>query len=127
MGQSQGGIMARVLLVGYIPELLQEPEHLLRTVGYDVTVATSFTTASDAIEQGSIDVAILGFSIPEDERIQMARTLKEVIPAAKIIMIYFASLRNTEEADALMPTSSSADEILRAVNHILSKDHTRPA
>jgi DNA-binding NtrC family response regulator len=119
--------MARVLLVGYIPELLLEPERVLRTVGYNVTVASSFATASAAIQQSSIDVAVLGFSVPEDERNQMARILKEICPAAKIIMIYFASLKNTELADALMPTSSSADEILRAVNHILNKDHTRRA
>ena len=123
----QGGIVARVLLVGYIPELLQEPERVLRTVGYDVTVATSYSTASAAMEQDLIDVAVFGFSIPEDERNQMARTLKENIPAVKIIMIYFASLKNTELADALMPATVNADEILRAVNHILNKDHSRPA
>ena len=119
--------MARVLLVGYIPELLQELERVLRTVGDDVTVASSRVPASAAIQQGAIDAAVLGFSIPEDERNQMARTLKEISPAAKIIMIYFASLRNTELADALMPTTSSAEEVLRAVNHLLNKDHPRQA
>lgn len=119
--------MARVLLVGYIPELLQEPERVLHAVGYDVTVATSLVAASAAIQQGSIDVAIFGFSIPESERTQMAQTLKEISPKTQVIMIYFASLRNTELADALMPTTAGAEEILRAVNHLMKKDQTRRA
>jgi hypothetical protein len=34
-------------------------------------------------------------------------------------MIYFASVQNTELADALIPTTASAQEVLRAVNHVL--------
>lgn len=125
--------MARVLLVGYIPELLQDPEHLLRSAGHDVAVATSFATASAAIgqglvgEQGPIDVAVLNFSIPEHERNQLAHTLRKAIPSVKIIMIYFASLKNTEFADAIMPTTASAEDVLRAVHHLLNNDRSQRA
>ena len=119
--------MARVLLVGYIPELLQEPERLFRASGYNVTVATSFTTASDAVHRDPFDAAVLGFSVPETERNQLAATLKNSLPSCQIIMMYFASLKNTELADALMPTGASNEEVLRAVNHLLNKTKSRLA
>ena len=40
--------MAKVLLVGYIVELLQERERTLQDAGYQVTVALSFATAATA-------------------------------------------------------------------------------
>jgi DNA-binding NtrC family response regulator len=114
-----GGIMARVLLVGYIPELLLERERTLRSAGYEVTVGPSLATAAAAIEQEFFDAAVLSFSVPEEDRNQLARALKNVQPEAKILMTYFDSLKNTELADALMPTTASAEELVRAVNHLL--------
>lgn len=119
--------MARVLLVGYIPELLQEPERVFRSAGYGITIATSFATASESIQHEPFDAAVLGFSIPETERNQLAAALKDALPSCQIIMMYFASLKNTELADALMPTHSSTEEVLRAVNHILNKTKSRLA
>jgi DNA-binding NtrC family response regulator len=114
-----GGIMARVLLVGYIPELLLERERTLRSAGYEVTVGPSLAIAAAAIQQEFFDAAVLSFSVPEEDRKQLARSLKEVQPKAKILMTYFDSVKNTELADALMPTTASAEELLRAVNHLL--------
>jgi DNA-binding NtrC family response regulator len=114
-----GGIMVRVLLVGYIPELLLERERTLRSAGYEVTVGASLATAAAAIEQEFFDAAVLSFSVPEEDRKQLARALKNVQPEAKILMTYFDSLKNTELADALMPTTASAEELVRAVNHLL--------
>ncbi|HLK54019.1 MAG TPA: hypothetical protein VKU42_11225 [Candidatus Angelobacter sp.] len=119
--------MPRILLVGYIPELLREPEHTLRNAGYDVIVALSYAAASRAIASGPVDVAAFGFSVPESDRNQLARIVKDAWPSVQIIMIYFASVKNTELADALMPNTSTPQEILRAVNHMLTKNQSRRA
>jgi DNA-binding response OmpR family regulator len=119
--------MAKVLLAGYIPEHLQERERLLRSAGHAVTIAPDFATASAAIGQDTFDVAVLGFSVPEEERNQIARRLKDSHPATKIIMIYFSSVKNTELADALMQTTSTAEDIVRAVNHLLSERNKEKA
>jgi DNA-binding NtrC family response regulator len=111
--------MARVLLVGYIPELLLERERTLRSAGYEVTVAPSLATAAAAIEREFFAAAVLTFSVPAEDRNQLARALKNVQPEAKILMIYFDSVKNTELADALIPTTASAKELVRAVNHLL--------
>lgn len=118
--------MARVLLVGYVPEFLKEREKTLRAAGHEVTAAPSFATASTAIERELFDVAVMGVSVPDDERNQLARRLKHASPAAKIIMLYFTSVKNTELADALMQAGASAEEVLRAVNHLLNeRDRSR--
>ena len=112
--------MANILLVGYIADLLQERERTLRAAGYSVTVASAFATASAAIQREQFQLAILSFSVPEDDRNRLARALKAADPNTKIIMTYYASVRNTELADALMQNNASAEDILRAVNHLLN-------
>ena len=119
--------MARVLLVGYIPKMLQERERLLRAAGYDVTVAVSFATAASIIPQEPIDVAIFGYTVPETERNHLAAALKDAWPSSKIIIRYLTSINNTELADALMPTTATPEEILRAVNHLVSKSREKLA
>ena len=112
--------MARVLLVSHVAELLQERERTLRSAGYEVTVEQSCADAAGAIRNGSFDAAVLGFSLPEEERNQLARDIKRANPAAKIIMMYFASVKNTDPADAILQSSVGSQEVLRAINHILN-------
>ena len=112
--------MAKILLVGYIAELLQERERTLLAAGYSVTVASALATAAALIQREKFDLAILTFSVPEADRNQLARALKEADPNTKIIMTYYVSVKNTELADALMHDNASAEDILRAVNHLLN-------
>jgi DNA-binding NtrC family response regulator len=116
--------MAKVLLVSYITELLQERERVLLSAGYHVTVAGSYAPAVAAIAQEVFDAAVLGFSVPEAERTHLAQELKRANPATKILMIYFDKVPATDMADALIPTSASAEDVLRAVHHLLD-DCTR--
>ncbi len=112
--------MAKVLLVGYIREFLEEQKNVLHAAGHQVIMGLTFEAAHQAINQETFDVAILGYSVPRQERNQLAARLKQANPPAKIILIYFASTQNTELADALVPTTASAQEVLRAVDHLLS-------
>lgn len=110
--------MAKVLLVGYIRELLEERDQVLRAAGHQPTMASTQEIALQAIEQNTFDVAVLGFSVPEQERNEMARRLSQANPDTRIVMIYFDSVKNTELADALIPTTANAQDVLRAVNHV---------
>ncbi|HKD78420.1 MAG TPA: hypothetical protein VKH81_01935 [Candidatus Angelobacter sp.] len=112
--------MAKVLLVGYIRELLEERDHVLRAAGHDSTVAADQQGALQAIQQNIFDVAVLGFSVPDEERNEIARRLIQANTEIRIVMIYFDSVRNTELADALIPTTAGAPDVLRAVNHVLN-------
>jgi DNA-binding NtrC family response regulator len=115
-----GGIMAKVLLVSYLAEQLHEREQVMRSAGYEVTAAQSLAAATAAIEQQIYNVAVLGFSVPEEQRNQFASELKRANPAIKILMIYFNAVPSTSLADALIPTSASPEDILRAIHHMLN-------
>jgi len=117
--------MAKVLLVSYIRELLEERFHVLQTAGHSPAMAADRETAFEAIEQDVYDVAVLGYSVPEQERNEMARRLIQANPNARIVMIYFSSVENTELADALIPTTAGAPDVLRAVNHVLNTQRTK--
>ena len=114
--------MASVLLVGHIQGFLEERAKVLRAAGYQVTVASSLVSATAAIGRETFDIAVLCFSIPEEERNRLARAIKQANPDTRIIMTYFASIKNTELADALIQTSvAGAEDILRAVHYLLNE------
>ena len=114
--------MAKVLLVGYIRELLEERNNALHAAGHQVTLALGGEAAYLTISQEVFDVAVLGYSVPEAERNEVARRLTQSNPGVKIVMVYFTSLKNTELAHALIPTTASAQDVVRAVKHVLNPD-----
>ena len=118
--------MAKVLLVSYLRELLEERRNALHAAGHQATMAQSPEAAFAAIKLNSFDVAVLGFSVPEQERNDIARGLIRANPETKIVMIYFSSIEHTELADVLIPTTANAQDVLRAVNHVLrTNDHSK--
>jgi CheY-like chemotaxis protein len=116
--------MAKVLLIGYIRELLEERKNVFHAGGHHATVAADQQAAYQAIEHDTFDVAVLGFSVPEQERNEMARRLTQSKSDTRIVMIYFTNVQNTELADALIPTTANAQDVLRAVNHVLKTQKT---
>jgi CheY-like chemotaxis protein len=109
-----------MLLVGYVHELLEQRENVLRSGGHEVTLATRLPDALQAAKQQVFDLAVLEFSVPEQERNQLARAIKGKCPSTKIIMLYFAHSGHTEFADVLIQTNVRPEALLRAVNYILN-------
>jgi CheY-like chemotaxis protein len=112
--------MAKILLVGCVQELIEERESVLRNGGHEVTLATKLSDAHQAAQQQAFDLAVLGFSVPEQERNQLAWTIKSKHPNTKIIMLYFARPGHTEFADVLVQSNVRPEALLRAVNYILN-------
>jgi CheY-like chemotaxis protein len=114
--------MAKILLIGYVQELIEERENVLRSGGHKVTLATKLQNALQVAQQQVFDLAVLGFSVPEQERNQLARAIKSKRPNTKIIMLYFARPGHTEFADVLVQSNVRPEELLRAVNYILNNE-----
>jgi CheY-like chemotaxis protein len=112
--------MAKILLVGYVRELIEEKDKLFRSAGHEVTLATQLQEASQAAKLQMFDLAVLGFSVPETERNQLASAIKRKRPETKIVMLYFDSAAHTEFADVLIPAHVRPEELLRAVNYIIN-------
>lgn len=118
--------MAKILLVSYVRELVEDSDKVLRAAGYDVTLLMTYADALKAAEQQPFDVAVLGYTVPEEERNQLARAIKQTNSGTQIIIFYFASIGHTELADVLIQTTASAEDLLRAVEYVLStRDQSR--
>jgi CheY-like chemotaxis protein len=115
------GIMAKILLAGYVRELVEDSDKALRSAGYDVTLALTYADALLAAEQQVFDIAVLGYTVPEEERSQLARVIKQTSPATQIIIFYFDDVSHSEHADVLIRTTASAEDLLRAVEYTVSK------
>jgi CheY-like chemotaxis protein len=120
------GIMAKILLAGYVRELVEDSDKVLRASGYDVTLALTYADALQAAERQTFDIAVLGYTVPEEERAQLARTIKQTSSATQIIIFYFDDVSRSEHADVLIRTTASAEDLLRAVEYTVNKrDRTR--
>jgi len=118
--------MAKILLVSYVRELVEGSEKVLRAAGYDVTLAMTYADALQAATEQAFDVAVLGYTVPEGERNEMAVAIKQTNPGTQIIIFYFSSVGNTEHADVLIQTTASAEDLLRAVEYVVrSRDRSR--
>lgn len=113
--------MAKILLAGYVRELVEDSDKALRSAGYDVTLALTYADALLAAEQQVFDIAVLGYTVPEEERSQLARVIKQTSPATQIIIFYFDDVSHSEHADVLIRTTASAEDLLRAVEYTVSK------
>jgi DNA-binding NtrC family response regulator len=112
--------MAKILLVGYVHELIKERNNVLCNGGHEVTLATKVQDAFQAAKQEMFDVAVLEFSVPEQERNQLAQAIKSKRHNTKIIMLYFARPGHTEFADVLIEANVRPESLPRAVNYILT-------
>jgi len=111
--------MKKILLVGYMTDLLEKRKECLEAASYQVTCATSFSHAFQLIEKDTFRVIILGHGVPEEERNQMARKIKQVSPATRIVMLYLASIRNAELADAIIHTTADSADLTRTIDDLI--------
>ncbi len=112
--------MAKVLIVGYLDELLRERQAAFASAGFEVIAASDLRKAMQAVGGASLDVVVLGQGIPENERTQIARAAREKNVRAKLLMLYLGSIHNAELADALLHGTVRPEEICSTVTYLLN-------
>src|SRR5947209_7889824 len=113
--------MENILLMGYLTDLMERRRKCLELAGYRVTCAMSFSEVLRLIEESMFEVVVLGHGVPEDERNQIARRIKQVSPAAKLVMLYLSSIKNAELADALIHTTLDPADLVRTIDDLTDK------
>ena len=114
------GIMAKILLVSYVRELVEGSDKVLRAAGHDVTLVMTYVDALQAATERTFDIAVLGYTVPEGERNELAIAIKQTNPGTQIIIFYFSTIGKTEHADVLIQTTASAEDLLRAIEYVVS-------
>ena len=116
--------MEKILLVGYLTDLVERRKQCLEAAAYEVVCATAFSAVMRLIEEQKFQVVVLGHGVPETERTRIARKIKQVSPATKLIMLYLASIKNAELADAIIHTTTDPADLVRAIDE-LTREHSR--
>jgi len=116
--------MEKILLVGYLTDLVERRKQCLEAAAYEVICATAFSEVMRFIDEHTFKVVVLGHGVPEAERTRIARKIKQVNPAAKLVMLYLASIKNAELADAIIHTTTDPADLVRTIKE-LTCEHTR--
>jgi signal transduction histidine kinase/ActR/RegA family two-component response regulator len=82
------GLGERLFLVDDEQDIVETTRDVLERLGYEVSIATNAHAAIESFrrEGGSIDLAILDFSLPEMTGLELARQLKDIRPDMPIIL-----------------------------------------
>ena len=112
--------MRNVLLIGTLPKLLQQRKRAFEASGYRVCIADDVSDAVKIIDEDRCDVVVIGVAIGENDRTQLARTLKRKCPTVKIVCLYLGGIRNAESADAVLQVTPEAQDLVRTVGFLVS-------
>ena len=109
--------MIKVLSIGILQEPLKRRNQALRRAGFRVVSAASSGEALRDLAADDFDVAVLGHGLPDHERSAIASGLRRNSPATFVIMLYEASLRRDELADALLMLSEEPQHLVSTIRH----------
>jgi DNA-binding NtrC family response regulator len=112
--------MAKILLIGYCKELLALRRTRLREVGHNVVTAETLGEALRKMQSGAYDVIVLGQLVPHQQRNSLVATAKRINPFTKVVVLYSATINHAELADALLDADASVEDLLHAVEYLVS-------
>lgn len=112
--------MAKIFLIGYSKELLALRRKRLREVGHAVVTAETLGEALRKLQSGAYDVMVLGQAVPPNQRHSLVATAKRINPRTKVVVLYSATINHAELADALLDAEASVDDLLHAVEYLIS-------
>ena len=112
--------MAKVLLIGYVTDLLQQRKKRLRMAGHEVTSAQTLEAALRTAQWGQYDVVVLGHGVPDHLRNRLAATVKRTNPGTRVVMLYYRRGEKPDVADAWVDTAASLEELQRTVEGLAS-------
>jgi DNA-binding NtrC family response regulator len=113
----------KLLLVEVDPQLLEARTSLLAQNGYEVSTASTLTSALRLFRSYVFDLLVIGPSVEERERTAMAAISKRINPKARVLAMVGENQKQPL-ADGWM-TSNKESDILDAVAALLSPTENR--
>ena len=114
---------SKLLLVEVDPELLEARTILFAQNGYQVSTASTLTSALRLFRSFLFDLLVIGASVEERERTAMAAISKRINPKARVLAMVGRDQKQPL-ADGWM-TSNKESDILDAVATLLTRDDNR--
>ncbi|HEY6969333.1 MAG TPA: hypothetical protein VJA94_09015 [Candidatus Angelobacter sp.] len=117
--QSADGAGA-ILSISYDEALLRTREWILKKQGFDVTSACGFTEGEDQARRGGFDLAIVGHSIPQRDKVALITEFKKH-SQAPVLSLSRHGDSPLSEADHSILASEGPEAFVVAVRHVLGK------
>jgi DNA-binding response OmpR family regulator len=103
---------------------------VLRGAGHDVAEATTGAQAREVIRARTPDAVVLDLGLPDESGYDLGRALRELLPAAVIILLtadLFPQLDRAEEVgiDIVLSKPVEADLVTGMIDHIRARRRRR--
>lgn len=116
--RANGGIA--ILSISYDEPLLRTREWILKEQGFDVTSACGFTDGEHQARRGGFDLAIVGHSIPQRDKVALITEFKKH-SQAPVLSLSRQGDSPLSEADHSIVASEGPEAFVLAVQHVLGK------
>ena len=111
--------MTRVLLFGYMEDLLRKRHDALCRAGLEVTSVNSRNAALRLLENEQFDVVVVGHRVPSGDRNDVAMRAR-LARESRVIFLYRWSIRDAEPADALLNVDGNPQDLVAAIQRLAS-------
>ena len=109
-----------ILSISYDEPLLRTREWILKEQGFDVTSACGFTEGEDQARRGGFDLAIVGHSIPQRDKVALITEFKKH-SQSPVLSLSRHGDSPLSEADHSILASEGPEAFVVAVRHVLGK------
>ncbi|MGH9523735.1 MAG: hypothetical protein ACRD3E_14500 [Terriglobales bacterium] len=110
--------MARILSISYDEALLVTRELMLRGAGHDVTSALGLHDSREACTRGPFDLAIIGHSIPRNDKLEFISAFRQSNPVALVIALTRAGEERLSVVDAYV-YPGDPESLIRTINALV--------
>jgi DNA-binding NtrC family response regulator len=117
--------MARIVSVSYDETLLLTRELLLKGAGHEVTSCLGYVDALNGANS-ACDVAIIGHSIPKQDKLDMIAAFRRNQPKAVIVALTRGGEPRLNEVDVYV-TPGDPEELIGTIRRIVKQDSRRAA
>jgi response regulator RpfG family c-di-GMP phosphodiesterase len=110
-----------VLIFAYDKRPIVERKQLLVRNGYRVVICASFASALKLVQKrdSEVDFLVIGYAVPEQERLQLSEIYRDAHPTGQIIFLYTSTIKNTNPpVAALLSINGAKDNLLTAIRSV---------
>ena len=111
--------MSRILSVSYDETLLLTRELMLKGAGHNVHSCLGYHDSITDCAAGPFDFAIIGHSIPKQDKLDIIVAFRRDNPAALVVALTRAGESRLNEVDFYV-TPGDPEELIRALDRIVS-------
>jgi DNA-binding NarL/FixJ family response regulator len=110
-----------ILSIGYLKQLLEKRNELLKRHGFQVISATSPVEVLAVARDAALDIAIFGHGVPANDRNAMAESLRAIHGNIQFIFLYREHASCTELADAILNVNGSASDLIETLRYLMER------